>query len=255
MPLPSSLLYAGGGALTGAALGGLTSKPEDRVQNALRGGAVGGLVGGGAAALAGRNVSKLTASNSDLSGKLQQAETRIGRLLGRPTNPVARVPITPVPPDMRRANEVVDSALNKATQAAPRNAMTPPPPAPVTAPRNAVTPPALVRQWPPTRMDMKTAMSPLQGALAGAVTGGVLSGGASAVAGERDPKKLLRNAGAGAAIGGCAGYGIAHSAGACEHAKGVAEGYARRKAVEPSLDVNELIRQAMGPLDALRGRT
>ena len=85
--------------------------------------------------------------------------------------------------------------------------------------------------------------------------GGVIGGGSSALSGERDPKKLARNAAGGAVLGGCAGFGIAHNAGKCEHARGLAEGYERRKQFEPQLE--ELMQQAgtrlMGPLDALRG--
>ena len=102
---------------------------------------------------------------------------------------------------------------------------------------------------------VKAAMSPLGGALAGAVTGGVIGGGSSALSGERDPKKLARNAAGGAVLGGCAGFGIAHNAGKSEHARGLAEGYERRKQFEPQLE--ELMQQAgtrlVVPLDALLG--
>ena len=129
--------------------------------------------------------------------------------------------------------------------------MTPPPPAAQTTP-NAVP----FQPWASGPMaQVKAAMSPLGGALAGAVTGGVIGGGSSALSGERDPKKLARNAAGGAVLGGCAGFGIAHNAGKSEHARGLAEGYERRKQFEPQLE--ELMQQAgtrlVVPLDALRG--
>lgn len=200
-----------------------------------------------------------SAANSELGGRLYTAETRLARLTGQPSNPVSHVPMTPVP---AQANAVVDRALQTAVSPTPpvshvtpvppaRAAMTPPPPAAQTTP-NAVP----FQPWASGPMaQVKAAMSPLGGALAGAVTGGVIGGGSSALSGERDPKKLARNAAGGAVLGGCAGFGIAHNAGKCEHARGLAEGYERRKQFEPQLE--ELMQQAgtrlMGPLDALRG--
>lgn len=223
--------------------------------------------------------------NSDLGGRLYTAETRLARLTGQPSNPVSHVPMTPAPPHMvGQANDAVDRALQTAVSATPpvshvtpvptaRAAMTPPPPAAQTTPNATpfqpwasgpmqaaqTTPNATPFQpWASGPMaQVKAAMSPLGGAVAGAVTGGVIGGGSSALSGERDPKKLARNAGLGAAIGGCAGYGIAHNAGKCEHARGLREGYERRKQFEPQIE--ELMQQAgarlLGPLDALRDAT
>jgi hypothetical protein len=171
--------------------------------------------------------------------------------------PVQRNAITPPnPADPSYANTVVDSTLQRAM-------MSTAPTLPVQRPVVPTAPTLPIqRPIPPTNPDLsvsgehlKAAMSPLGGALAGAITGGAISGGASAISGERDPKKLARNAAGGAVLGGCAGFGIAHNAGKCEHARGMREGYARRKQFEPQIE--ELMQQAgtrvLGPLDALRG--
>lgn len=212
-----------------------------------------------------------SAANSDLGSRLYTAETRLARLTGQPSNPVSKIPITPAPsaPVAASANTVVDNTLQRAMRSTPpvshvtpaptaRPAMTPPAPMSMAAtmPMPQAKPP--FQPWASGPLaQVKAAMSPLGGALAGAVTGGVISGGASALSGERDPKKLVRNAAGGAVLGGCAGFGIAHNAGKCEHARGMREGSARRKQFEPQIE--ELMQQAgtriLGPLDALRGAT
>lgn len=300
--LQRTLLHAGGGAAAGAALGGLTSESGHRLHGAMQGGAIGGLAAGGASALANHsagqringlkgevaNITKnheqaqmalrgaqgihneLSTANSQLSNRLYEADTRIARLTGKPSNPVTRMPMTPVPAapqsgppptptqvtptptppaqfSPEHANTLVDHSLSIAmaptlsASMAPtgRQAMLPPPPLP--------------------QQQVKAAMSPLGGALTGAVTGGMIGGGASALSGERDPKNLARNAGLGAAVGGCAGFGIAHNAGKCEHARGKAIGYEQGYGDRSS--VNEEIGKALNaagaklqvPLDVLRG--
>jgi len=208
-------------------------------------------------------------ANSELGGRLYTAETRLARLTGQPSNPVSKIPITPTPPApvAANANTVVDNTLQRAMSSTPpvshvtpapaaRPAMTPPTPMSMAATMPMPQAKAPFQPWASgPQAQVKAAMSPLGGTLAGAVTGGAISGGASALSGERDPKKLARNVAGGAVLGGCAGFGIAHNAGKCEHARGMREGYARRKQFEPQIE--ELMQQAgtrvLGPLDALRG--
>jgi len=283
-----------GGAIGGIAAGGasaLANRSAGQRINALKGDVAAGAQR--AEQLAQQHAAEQAAhaaTQSELGGRLYTAETRLARLTGQPSNPVSLIPMTPVP---AQANAVVDRALQTAVSPTPpvshvtpvppaRAAMTPPPPAAQTTPnavpfqpwasgpmaqvRAAMTPPPPAAQTTPNAVpfqpwasgpmaQVKAAMSPLGGALAGAVTGGVIGGGSSALSGERDPKKLARNAAGGAVLGGCAGFGIAHNAGKSEHARGLAEGYERRKQFEPQLE--ELMQQAgtrlVVPLDALRG--
>lgn len=142
--------------------------------------------------------------------------------------------------DKQHANAIVDNALQQAGIAHP--------------PANPVATPSPGHQaWASgPQAQVKSAMSPLGGAAAGAVTGGLIGGGSAALSGERDPKKLLRNTGIGAAMGGCAGFGIAHEAGACSHAQGMNEGYSR--GVMSSNKLDDLLK-TFNPLDVLRGQT
>lgn len=308
-----TLLHAGGGAAAGAALGGLTSDPEHRMRGAVQGGVIGGAAAGGASFLANRSAAgringlkgevaqgaqqvqglrgahdALQAQHgqaqaalrgasteaSELRGQLQQANTRIGRLTGQPTNSVSQVPITPAPPSLsssqiNQANTVVDQSLQRAAvNSAPpashvtpvpaaRAAMTPPPPADPTSVNATPFQPWASGPMRQVTAEEKTALGPLGGALAGAVSGAAIGSGASALSGERDPKKLARNALGGAALGGCTGFGVAHAAGRCAHKQGFDAGYARRQAFEPQ--VEDLMREAgtrlLSPLDALRAQT
>ena len=339
MPLPpslkSTLLHAGGGAAVGAALGGYTAPPDERLSGALRGGMIGGLVAGGTSAMSrgpalrGEVAQRATAALPRPTAQvLQRPPTQVvarpaqavGRtptqVVARPAQAVGRTPTQPINPTPTQAIGHAATLPNTRqgtgpVSSAPVTPATNPPDKPY-VPDTGFSPlrnPAHARAYDQdvwnsvsqyyqrnggspeqaaeayrrymvsaeqvrnsfaqkaahdTNADnatvdrvLKVAMGTAGGALTGAVTGALISGGASAASGERDPKKLLRNAGVGAAVGGCAGYGIAHATGNCAHAAGFDAGYARRQAAEPAL--KSVIEQAgariLSPLDAIHAPT
>lgn len=265
------------GALQGGAIGGLAAGGGSALASRSAGQRINALksdVAQGASAL--RTATEETGA---LKGQLQAANTRVARLLGQPSSMSMTMPSVQAPPALARMQDAAHAATpmprfpeqaNSQVENVLQKAMSGPPPAPPAAPFQAwasgpvaQTPPvAPFQSWASGPMSQaptmlaKAAMSPLGGSAVGALGGALISSGASAASGERDPKKLLRNAAGGAVAGGCMGYGIAHAAGQCGHAAGFDAGYERRKAAEPAL--RDLMQQAgtkiLSPLDAIRAQ-